>query len=510
MLIRNIQSVGSVAMLPIMRADFNQDGFADLAIGAPDEDIGSISDAGAVTVLYGTANGLSGTGSQLFTQVGGAIETQDFFGSTLASGDFNHDGFADLAAGAPNETVGSLPGAGAVSVLYGSASGLTATGGRLFTQVGGAIETNDGFGRPLASGDFNHDGFADLAAGAPNETVGSLPVAGAVSVLYGSAAGLTVSGGRLFTQVGGAIEAGDFFGTAVASGDFNHDGFADLAASAPSETVGSLPAAGAVSILYGSAGGLTATGGRLFTQVGGAVEAGDFFGTAVASGDFNHDSFADLAASAGAETIGNTYGAGAVSILYGTAGGLTVSGGRLFTQVGGTVESGDSFGDALAAGDFNHDGFADLAAGAHNETVGTNLYSAGAVSVLYGSAGGLTATGGRLFTLIGSIIERDQNFAYSLATGDFNHDGFAELAAGAPGHNEFAGAVSVLQGSAGGLTDNDWQLFTQDSSGIPGASEVGDNFGHALTSGSVGPAPATASTPGSASTTASNTEPLNR
>jgi hypothetical protein len=53
-----------------VRADFNQDSFADLAIGAPGEAIGSFSEAGAVTVMYGTASGLRGTGSQLFTQVG--------------------------------------------------------------------------------------------------------------------------------------------------------------------------------------------------------------------------------------------------------------------------------------------------------------------------------------------------------------------------------------------------------------------------------------------------------
>jgi hypothetical protein len=85
-------------------------------------------------------------------------------------------------------------------------------------------------------------------------------------------------------------------------------------------------------------------------------------------------------------------------VQYGSADGLTASGGRLFTQVGGMVEGGDSFGSALTAGDFNRDGFADLAVGALGETVGSSLVGAGAVSVLYGSAAGLTTSGGRLFT----------------------------------------------------------------------------------------------------------------
>jgi hypothetical protein len=457
-------------------ADFNDDGVTDLAVGVPGEN----DAAGAVNILYGAGNGLSGSGAQVFTQVGGNPESGDMFGSKLAAGDFNNDGFADLAVGAPGEALGSAGATGAVSVLYGSTGGLTRTGGQLFTQVGSVAAAGEEFGFALAAGDFNHDGFADLAASAPFEDVGGAVSAGVVSVLSGSAGGLARTGGQLFTQVGGAAEAFDLFGWSLAAGNFNNDAFTDLAVGAPSEAVGNADSAGAVSVLPGSAGGLTRTGGRLFTQVGGNPETLDEFGWELATGDFNHDDFADLAAGAPFEAVGSAMGAGAVSVFYGAGGGLSTSGGRLFTQVGGTVEAGDLFGFAVAAGDFNNNGFDDLAAGAPREGVGS-LSQAGAVSVLPGSSAGLTTSGGRLFTQVGGAVEVRDQFGSQLTTGDFNNNGFVDLAVAAPteavGSVFEAGAVSAIYGTGGGLTTSGGQLFTQNSPGVPGTAEFFDHFG---------------------------------
>jgi hypothetical protein len=138
-----------------LQADFNNDGAEDLAVGVPGETANGVQLAGVVNVLYGAAGGVTGTGSQLFTQVGDIMEAYDHFGRALAAGDFNHDGFADLAASAPHEDLGGARDAGAVSVLYGSTAGLSRTGGQLFTQnssgVPDSAEAYDGFGGALAA-----------------------------------------------------------------------------------------------------------------------------------------------------------------------------------------------------------------------------------------------------------------------------------------------------------------------------------------------------------------------
>jgi hypothetical protein len=475
-----------------LQADFNNDGADDLAVGVPTESVGSISRAGAVNVLYGSASGLSGTGSQLFTQdtpgVVGRAEPGDDFGAAVAAGDFDNDGFADLAVGVDLEDAGAVADVGAVNVLYGSASGLS--GRQLFTQVAGAVEAGDRFGFALATGDFDDDGFADLAAGAPLENAATAVDAGAVSVLYGSASGLDGSGSQQFIQTA-AVEAGDRFGFALASGDFNNNGFADLAVGAPLENAGTAVDAGAVSVLYGSASGLTTSGGQLFTQVAGTVEAGDRFGFAVAAGDFNNNGLADLAAGAPLEDVGATVDAGAFSEIPGSASGLTTSGGRIHTERSFTgPQASDQFGFAVASGDFNNNGFADLAVGIPGENIEpppATVPDVGAVNVFFGFPDGLFATFEDQH-LQPSNPERGDRFGAAVAAGDFTNDGSADLAAGAPledvGSTVDAGAVSVLYGPVIGLSS---ATFTQDTPGVGGSAEAGDRFGAALAVGDPAP-----------------------
>jgi hypothetical protein len=500
-------SPAAAAAAVSVEADFDNDGFADLAVGVPREGVGTAELAGAVNVLEGSANGLSGAGSQLFVQGGGGVadtaEPLDLFGSALAAGDFDNDGFIDLAIGVPGEDIGTIADAGAVNVLYGSASGLSAAGGQFFSQntpgVLGGAETEDGFGSALGVGDFNNDTFADLAIGVPSEGIGGASQAGAVNVLYGSAARLTATGNQQFFQgnggIGGVAEVGDEFGFVLTGGDFNNDSFDDLAIGVPFEDVGTVSDAGAINVLYGSASRLTATGNQQWLQGSGSVvgvaEESDFFGSALAAGDFNNDSFADLAIGAPFEDVGSVLDAGAINVLYGSAARLTATGNQQFVQgsggVIGVAEDGDTFGFALATGDFNNNGFDDLAIGAISEDIGT-IADAGAVNVLYGSAARLTAAGDQQFFqgsggLVG-VAEEGDFVGAALSTGDYNNDSFADLAVGAPfediGTLLDAGAINTLYGSAGTLTGTGAQQFFQGSGGLAGTREEGDTFGSSL------------------------------
>jgi len=505
------------AVAHVPRPDFNGDGFDDLAIAAPNEDVGGAINAGAVHVLYGSASGIQTFDSQRWTQnsndVPDVAEDFDRFGSSLAWGDFNGDGFSDLAIGAPQEDVGTVPHAGCVIVIYGSVGGLRADqpglngDAQLFTQnTSGMLDTaesNDQFGWALASGDFDGDERDDLAIGVIGQDIATstilAPDAGAVHVLYGSPTGLSSFGDEIWTQnsagVPSTAQPGESFGFALAIGDFDGNGFDDLAIGAPGEDVslsngmGVAPNAGAVNVIYGSQSGLNGAGAQVWSQESPGIEGisgpGDSFGFSLTAGDFDGDGRDDLAIGSPNKDFSPLFDVGIVSVILGTNVGLRSTGDFV---LGGFVPAQDDFGFALASGDFNHDGRDDLAASAPRQDV-ASFSSAGAVFVFSGSSHGLPdGTVHRWTQDSEGILDRaetDDRFGESLWIGDFNGDGFVDLAIGSPRENigviGNAGAVNLIYGTDHGLRQSGDQFITPNTPGVQGSVEFGGFFGWRVT-----------------------------
>ena len=466
----------------VATGDFNNDGYADLAVGVHGDNVGA-NEAGAVNVIYGTADGLDVPDNQLWSQsgdVGGVPENLDWFGWSVAVGDFNGDNFDDLAIGVPFEDVGAIADAGAVNVLYGSTSGLQTASNQIWVQ--GDLddtldEADDRFGWSLAAGDFDGDGFDDLAAGITFEDVGGAVDGGAVFVIYGTNTGLGSTGNQFWAQNGGGLGGGDpndLFGWALAVGNFDNDNYDDLAIGIPGHNAGGQNDAGGAVVLYGTNTGLTATGNQLWSQdtdeIDGTPEADDSFGWSLATGDFDNDGFDDLAVGVPFEAVGAISNAGAVNVIYGSAAGLSSTGDQLFSEATPGIplatEADDRFGFSLAAGRFDSDDDEDLAIGVDGEGVG-GAANAGAILVIAGSPSGLDPSKSALiFSQDDAEVEGDaeagDRFGHALAVGDFDNNGIVDIAVGIPyelvnGQAE-AGAVNILYSVFGGL-DSSQLLF---------------------------------------------------
>ena len=358
-------------------SDFNGDGYADVATGDFVQDDGE--SPGGVQIDYGSATGVNPTKAHFLNEatpgVPGDPTYGGRFGFTLVSGYFNDDCYADLAIGNPSDEDHS----GSVTILYGSKHGLTTTNAQRFVGPDSSY-----FSTSLAGGDFNHDGRDDLAVGAR----------GKIAVLYGGKSQI----GAPSIWITAAGMNTDIY--SMAAGDFNGDGFADLAAGAPTANVNGKFSGGLVKVYYGSGHGITTTGSKTLTQetagIPGSTEASDAFGVNLAAGDVNGDGRADLVVGVSGESVGTIKGTGDIVYIPGTRSGLTGAGSMRFSQstagVPGVAQPFDSAGTAVAVGDLNGDGYADIVFGIPVDVVLTGA-KVGSVIVLRGTKSGPTATG---------------------------------------------------------------------------------------------------------------------
>jgi hypothetical protein len=468
-------------------ADFNGDGVADLAVGGWLNFEGPI---GAVSVIYGSRRGLTATRAQLWSGADfGRSRGVVLFGGTLAAGDFDDDGFSDLAVGADDGIVGSgYPGpvTREVRIIYGSRQGLTKARSQVWTQNSNGVPGNstgdDHFGSALAAADFGKGAQDDLAIGAAYKNGGR----GAVTVLYGSTSGLTARGSQLWSQatagIPGASRPGEYFGVSLAAGNFASRAYTDLAVGVPGDALSrSGFHVGAVNVIYGSASGLTAKGSQLWRQsspgIKGKAAPEEQFGSALAAGHFAGRVAADLAIGARADTDADEV-AGAVNVIYGSTRGLTAKGNQLWTKrAKGLADKRHLdylLGEDPGVGNFGHDyggrSYDDLAFSAYAHGDETGLGSHKVVEVLYGSSGGLAAAHSQSWRWASPGIrgssKNEGAFGDSLAAANFGNNfggrAYDDLVAADPFYfdEHIFGAVGVIYGSGAGLTAKRNQLWT--------------------------------------------------
>ncbi len=448
--------------------DVNGDGLDDLVIGAPLFSVGQDSFLGHHSIYFAQPSGL---GPIVASAQGGGAGW--FSGAAVAMGDFDGDGRDEIIVSQPGSDFLGISGSGSLLYLdYEEGSLSTARFGDTLSEV----ESNDFFGRALAVGNFNGDLYQDLAVGVPFENAAfgplSVPDAGQVVIFHGSSTGLALAPtshySRNATGLGG-LQSSENFGAALASSDFNADGYDDLAIGGPLRDIPGAADAGEVVVLYGSASGLSNVGAEILHRE--FPEADDNFGWALAAGGFA-STLACIVSSCPADLAVGVPGAvsypvleagGAVDVFRGSSAGLLDDVGTpvstySFSQVevgGSPVEEGDRFGSVLFAGALDDRFGTDLAVGVPDESwanPGDFNLEQGVLHLVYGGPSGLNSYPSTfLISSHGpaSPPEEGHRYGQAVVSGRFRADSFFDIVVGVPGKTvggqAFAGAVEYLK-----------------------------------------------------------------
>ncbi|MER5793727.1 hypothetical protein [Streptomyces sp. NPDC001980] len=432
------------APAPITHDDFNNDGYRDLVVSAPGGTVSGKKGAGYVAVLYGSASGLSlahrATFSMSTPGVVGLARTGDHFGQATATADLDRDGYDDLIVGTPGTDIGAAVDAGSATVLFGSSTGLRATGSRGLQEI--LPVAGNRFGAALAAGWFKVD----------DSSVAIL----SKDTLWSFGFEVVSDGRRMetdYTSLSRFVPS-DFHPTALTMGDYNKDRADDLVILGS----GTFDKAG----VYGRA--MYVSGGR-----GGWADRYELTGGGQvgASGDVNKDGYTDVVVGTpdDRDSQGHLTTPGGFFVHFGGPSGPgSPEGGynrQYWTQnspgVPGVNKPADRFGAALSVRDVDGDGYDDVAIGAPGNDIGRAV-DAGSVWVMRGSASGLTTKDIRVLSQSPRAVpgspERGDQFGAAVRLIDADRDKRAGLIVGAPGEDSDNGGVWVFPSAGSGPSLN--------------------------------------------------------
>lgn len=410
--------------------------------------------------------------------------------ASLSPGDLNGDGFDDVIFGAGEVSTGAYY-SGAVYVYHGRADGPP-----VLAQTLPGTGWDHKYGSALALADFDGDGLLDLAVGARDASI-RVSISGAVYLYAGQEDG-TFESTPFLTLAG--TGSGDRFGHAVTTGDYNGDGWVDLAVSANNDennaAVNLIREQGAIHLFLGNRSGYAATADQILYGVapdglGGWADNKLKLAYTLASGDFDGDGLDDLMAGCNEYDDPNTSATadGALFLYTGLPaeesflGGLTSTPTLAWTvQTSGNM--GAQVGGALTQADLDQDGRTDIVVAVpRNRKDPTKTDTQGAVHVLLGRTPDSLEAGRFLpleseadWSVLG--LAKDDILGWRVRVADATGDGLQDLLLSTvqgeiTGGQSNAGTVEIYAGLEGAVPETSaWKVW-------PGLSKS-EQFGSAF------------------------------